>query len=99
MLNLKKYDKLLSLTKKLNWSIEIERVSELVKWRKNIVLTITNQKCGSWILTKLKGMDSRRKDFFLSSIEKNMAIRRRKSDSRMHQEVADYIRNGEQFVG
>ena len=44
-------------------------------------------------------MDSRRKDFFLSSIEKNMAIRRRKSDSRMHQEVADYIRNGEQFVG
>lgn len=100
MINLKKYDKFLCLEKRLNWEIEINRISELTKWRKNSILTLTNQMVwsGRWILTRLQSMDSRRKDLIMSAQRKNMAIRNKKADNRMHTDVANYMVSWEKFI-
>jgi hypothetical protein len=96
---LKKYDKNLVLSKKLNWLIEIERKSQFIKKQKYIALSITNQVPWRWILDKIRSMDSRRIDFFQKTIHNKLLDRYKKSsDRRMHEEVARYIINWEQFV-
>lgn len=97
MLNrlLKKYDKYLGCRKNLDGSLSIFRQSPYTTMKFDI-LTVTNQYLGSyrWILRKIVLMDSRRKDFIVSSIQHNQKLRQIQKDSRQAREAAEVILHG-----
>lgn len=97
MLNqlLKQYDKYLGCKKHLDGSITIFRQSPYTTIKFD-VLTVTNQYSGSfkWLMRKIVLMDSRRKDFIVSSINKNKKQRQIQKDSRQSREVAEFMLHG-----
>ena len=97
MLNklLKKYDKYLGCRKNLDGSIQIFRQSPYTTMKFDI-LVLENQYLGSyrWILKKIAMMDSRKKDFIVSSIEHNKKLKQIQKDDRQSQEAAEFILNG-----
>jgi len=95
LLKLKKYDKYLGCKKCLDGSTIIFRQSPYTI-RKFDILTLENQYLGSykWILKKIALMDSRRKDFIVSSIQHNKKLKQKQSDDRISREIADFTLNG-----
>jgi hypothetical protein len=97
---LKKYDKYLGCRKNLDGSIQIFRQSPYTTMKFNI-FTIENEYLGSykWILRKLNLMDSSKKDFITEAIKRNRKIKQKESDTRMSNELADFMLNeGMTFV-
>ena len=98
---LRQYDKFLTIKKELNGEKNIKRQSPFNGQRVFKVFSIQNQFLGSckWVLKKIVDMDAQRNNFIGESFENNRKIRNQKKDSRIHEEVADYIATGgEKFV-
>lgn len=91
MRNIKKYDWRLDIKRKLDWSIDIVRYSTFDKWKEHIVFTITNQFLWEWVIDKLKSMDSQRFNFIEEIAKKNMELRNKKWDTRMHEDIARFM--------
>lgn len=97
----KLYDKKLSVKKHLDWLVEILRPSVYNKRNVFSIVEFKNQHIGSWnhMVERLKAMDSTRHDFFTPSILHNNNLRKpKKSDDRLHRDIASFIRNWTQFV-
>lgn len=92
---LKKYDKYLRCKKTLDGAMYIYRQSPFAHVTYN-VLALENLHLGSakWVLRKIASMDSTRHDFVVSSLNNNQKIRNKKTDSRITQEIADFVNNG-----
>lgn len=93
MRDIKLYDSKLFIKKKLDGSIDVIRKSQFEKKTEYVVLTITNQYLGNWVIEKLKSMDTRNVNLFQEIERKNLELRNRKSDDRQHRDMADFIRN------
>jgi hypothetical protein len=98
MKEIKKYDSRLFLKKRLDGSTDVLRKSKFEKWKDFTIFTITNQLVGNWVIEKLRSMDSQRLNFINEIASKNLKIRNKRSDDRQHRDVADFIRNWEQFI-
>jgi hypothetical protein len=100
-IKLKKYDRFLSIRKKLNGEKTIERKSPFNSQKSFEVFSIQNQYLGSgsWILKKISRMDEQRNNIVGEVLLDSDKRQYEKDDNRMTKEVADYMANGgEQFV-
>ena len=92
------YDSRLSIKRKLDWSIDIVRLSQFEKRKEYVVITITNQILWNWLIDKLKSMDSRRFNLIDNVVQNYNRIKRRKSDDRQHRDVANFISEGNKII-
>lgn len=89
---LKLYDRFLRVTKLLDGTIKIYRHSPFSR-RQYDVLIIQNQYIGSsnWVLIKINSKDSQRHNIYGDVLKTNRRIRESKKDSRIHNEIADFM--------
>lgn len=94
--NVLKLDKHLLIKKNIDGSKIIYRKSPFSINKRFIILDIENQFIGSsrWLRDRLIKMDTQRQNIIARVRNNNLSIRHRKSDNRMHREVADLITTG-----
>lgn len=98
---IKKYDELLFIDKRIDGKKILKRKSPIYRTVSYDILDIENQYIGSerWLLDKIKRMDSRRIDFFSKPVQENLKARRsKKTDSRIHEDVASYMQEGNKII-
>ena len=98
MRDIKSYDSKLFIKRRLDGSVDIIRRSQFEKKSEYIILKITNQLIGNWIIEKLKSMDTRHVNLFEQIEKKNLAIRNRKNDDRQHRDMANFIIDWKQII-
>ena len=98
---LKKYDKMLTIKKRINGEKVVERKSPFNSQMAFEVFSIQNQYLGSgsWILRRVSMMDAQKNNIVGEVLLNNYKRRHQKNDRRMSAEIADFMHNGgEQFV-
>ena len=93
---LKNYDKFLKIKKRPDGGITILRQSPFDSDQDYIILAIANQYIGSgnWIIRKLISMDTHRHDHVGRVLKNNAALKNRKRDRSMSEDIATFVLNG-----
>jgi len=90
---LQQYDKFLLYKKSLDGKVVVFRKSPFNSQKDFKVFDIANQYLGScrWIRRKLILMDSQRQGMVAEVLQNNLAIRNRRDDNRMSQDLAEFL--------
>jgi hypothetical protein len=90
---LKKYDKFLNFTKKIDGTRMITRQSPFNAARSFDILSVRNMYIGSglWLFKKIQRMDNQKINIVGEVQDINKKLYRRKDNSNMHKELADFL--------
>lgn len=100
MRDLKKYDKLLYIEKRLDGSKVIKRKSPYNAQKEFEVIDIENEYPGSfkWIITKLTLMDTQRFDIVGKVTNNNLKMRNKDKDDRVTRDIAEFMHIGGESI-
>ena len=99
-MEISKYDKRLILTKDLDGSKIVKRISPYNTSHLHNILVTTNKYIGSgrWLRNEIIKMDTTRFDVVGDVLKHNWAMRESSKDNRMHQDVAAFMAAGDSVV-
>jgi len=100
MVNIKKLDNRLNVKKNLDWSVSVSIKSRFFKWTDYDIIKIKNQFLWSrrFLYSLLCEMDSRKSNVLENVVKENLEIRNKKTDKRLHTEVAKFLQEWEKII-
>jgi hypothetical protein len=100
MRDIKKYDRLLFIKKRLDGRKIVKRKSPFNAQKDFEVITFKNEYTGSfrWIIDRLTLMDNQRFDLVGKVINNNQKMQEEKGDDRMSRDLAEFISKGGESI-